>query len=120
MDGGFWNCLGGHWARMIQKRVHNLVWALILVVSALMPISHAAKAQSLAQVPGVTAQSVYVFDATANLELMASGPAERRAPASTIKIITAMVVVDNADLSAQVVVDAQDVTDPTTGESTMT
>ena len=71
----------------------------------------------MANVPDVTAQAVYVYDATANQELTSLNADVRRAPASTVKIVTAMVVVDHADLDAQVVVDAQDVTDPTSGES---
>lgn len=104
---------------MPSTRVHNLVWALFLAVSAFLPLSLPSSAQTLAKVPDVTAQAVYVYDATADQVLSASNEDERRAPASTIKIVTAMVVIDNVPLDAQVVVDAQDVTDPESGESTM-
>jgi D-alanyl-D-alanine carboxypeptidase (penicillin-binding protein 5/6) len=105
---------------MRLKRVHNLVWALFLAVSAFAPGLLHSSAQTQASLPDVTAQAVYVYDATANLELTSLDADVRRAPASTVKIVTAMVVVDHADLDAQVVVDAQDVTDPSSGESTMT
>lgn len=104
---------------MPSTRVHNLVWALFLAVSAFLPLSLPSSAQTLAKVPDVTAQAVYVYDATADQVLSASNEDERRAPASTIKIVTAMVVIDNVPLDSQVVVDAQDVTDPESGESTM-
>ena len=74
-------------------------------------------AQELAATPDISAQSSYVFDATENVELLASKSDERRAPASTVKIVTAMVVLDYANLETQIVVDQVDVV--IDGESTM-
>src|SRR4051794_41161978 len=105
---------------MRSGRVHRMMWTLLLLASTWLALANPVQAQNLAPAPDVTAKSVYVFDATANTELMAVNSDEQRAPASTVKIVTIMVVLDNIDdVNQQVVVDGQDVTDPNSGESSM-
>ena len=105
---------------MAVGRVHRIVWAIALLM-ALIPIAPAsARALEPVSAPDVTAQAAYVYDATANVELLSLNSDVARAPASTVKIVTAMVVLDNVDTTdQQVTVDAEDVTDPTSGESSM-
>ncbi len=63
--------------------------------------------------PRTSAAAVYVWDATSGQELYALNPNEQRAPASTTKIATALVVVQHADLDDEVVVVASDTVDIT-------
>src|SRR5688500_12965021 len=92
--------------------------ALLLLLAALPLSISAVSAQDLVATPAVSAQSAYAFDATSGRVLVDLNSDERRAPASTVKIVTAMVVLDHADLATEIVVLAEDVT--TEGESTMT
>ena len=62
--------------------------------------------------PSVTAASVFVQDASAGVPLMEANADERRQPSSTTKIVTAQVVVDNAELDEVVVVDGADLATP--------
>lgn len=90
------------------KRARSAVsaWLLLSLLLALVPAGVAA--QDLAATPEISAQAAYIFDSTAGVELLAENSTERRAPASTVKIVTAMVVLDHAKLDAQVVFDAVD------------
>ncbi|HRA48872.1 MAG TPA: hypothetical protein PK819_12455, partial [Thermomicrobiales bacterium] len=103
---------------MSSGRVQRMVWALLLIALVWAPDAARAEA-AMAPVPAVSAQAIYVYDATADVVLLAENEQVERAPASTVKIVTAMVVVDTVPLTDQVVVDGQDVTDLSTGESTM-
>jgi serine-type D-Ala-D-Ala carboxypeptidase (penicillin-binding protein 5/6) len=90
------------------KRARNaaMAWLLLSLILPLVPTS--VSAQDLAATPDVSAQAAYVFDSTANVELLAENSDERRAPASTVKIVTAMVVLDHAELETEVVFDEAD------------
>ena len=90
------------------KRARSAVmaWLLLSLIIPLLPAS--TSAQDLAATPDVSAQAAYVFDSTANIELLAENSDERRAPASTVKIVTAMVVLDYAELETQIVFDEAD------------
>ena len=90
----------------------------LLLLLATLPLSHLAiSAQNLVATPAVSAQSAYAFDATSGRELVNLNSDERRAPASTVKIVTAMVVLDHADLATEIVIVEDDVT--AEGESSM-
>lgn len=87
----------------------RLLLALLLHLAAL-PLStlSRASAQDLVATPQVSAQSAYVFDATSGRVLVELNSDERRPPASTVKIVTAMVVLDHADLATEIVFLAED------------
>lgn len=76
-----------------------------------------AQSSSLPAVPSVTAKAVYSIDISAGVELMSKNADAQLSPASTTKIITAIVVVNNVGLDDEVVIDAQDIYKD--GESTM-
>jgi D-alanyl-D-alanine carboxypeptidase (penicillin-binding protein 5/6) len=70
--------------------------------------------------PDVTAESVYVFDATLDTTLYEKNADERRSPASLTKVATALVVLEHvSDMSETVIIDPADVLDPNAGESMM-
>jgi serine-type D-Ala-D-Ala carboxypeptidase (penicillin-binding protein 5/6) len=54
--------------------------------------------------PQVTARSIYVFDMTSGIELYAKNPDERLQVGSIVKMATALVVMENAELDEQVVI----------------
>ena len=81
----------------------RLMLALLLLLAAFPLSLSAISAQDLVATPEVSAQSAYVFDATSGRELVNLNSGERRAPASTVKIVTAMVVLDHADLATELV-----------------
>ena len=91
---------------LIRARSAVTAWLLLSLILALFPAG--VSAQDLAATPELSAQAAYVFDATAGVELLAENSKERRAPASTVKIVTAMVVLDYAKLDTQVVFDEAD------------
>lgn len=63
---------------------------------------------------GLTAQSVYSFDATSDVLLYSQNPDERLAIGSLVKIVTALVVVETiTDLSEEVLIDESDTVDIT-------
>lgn len=82
--------------------------ALLLLLTALPFSAKAVSAQELVATPEVSAQSAYIFDATSGQELLSHNAGERRPPASTVKIVTAMVVLDHADLATELVFLAED------------
>ncbi|MDP9471116.1 MAG: serine hydrolase [Chloroflexota bacterium] len=73
----------------------------------------AAQPATVPRPPRTSAAAVYVWDATAGQVLYALNADDQRAPASTTKIATALVVVRNADLDDEVVVAAGDTVDTT-------
>lgn len=89
-----------------RARSAVMAWLLFSLIAPLGPST--TSAQELAATPNVSAQSAYVFDATENVELLAENSQERRPPASTVKIVTAMVVLDHADLATEIVFDEAD------------
>jgi D-alanyl-D-alanine carboxypeptidase (penicillin-binding protein 5/6) len=88
-----------------RRGVLALAWLLLAMA---WPSAGVAQAQQLAAPPNVSAAAAYVFDATADVELLALNSTEQRAPASTVKIVTAMVVLDYADLNTEIVFDEAD------------
>ncbi len=74
----------------------------------------------LAPPAGVTAKAVYVMDATTQTALYSLDQDERRSPASTTKLMTALVIADNTtDWQELVTADATDVLTWEDGESFM-
>lgn len=65
------------------------------------------------QPPEVSAGNVYVYDATAAVELYARNADQRVPIASTVKIATALVVMANAELDEEVTILDSDLVDPT-------
>jgi len=90
-----------------------LIWWLVVGVCFVsIPLTQEASAATAITVklPTVTAEAVYSFDATADIELVSKNADERRSPASTTKIVSAIVVVDNiGDLVQQVTIEAGDI-----------
>lgn len=79
-----------------------------------------AEFSPLAPPSDVTAQAVVMEDATAGSRLYALNPDERRSPASTTKLMTALVIANNTtDWQELVTVDASDVLTAEDGESFM-
>lgn len=72
--------------------------------------SASAAAAFTIAIPDITAAAVYSIDTTAGVELMSKNADERRSPASTTKIVSAIVVVDNIDdLDQQVTIEESDI-----------
>ena len=78
-----------------------------------------ARAQSatLPDVPTVTAKAVFSIDVSANVVLMAKNADEELPPASTTKIVTALVVVTNVNLNGPITINPADTVQD--GESAM-
>jgi D-alanyl-D-alanine carboxypeptidase len=78
----------------------------------------AATVEPLAPPADVTAQAVYVEDATAGVTLYAANSDERRPPASTTKLMTALVIANNtSDWQELVTAEEIDVRDVSDNES---
>jgi len=69
--------------------------------------------------PAIGARSAIVWDATAGVELFSKNPDEAIAPASTAKMLTALVALDLLKLDTRITVDQRDVSRPEDNESTM-
>ncbi len=96
-----------------------------LICATLVPLwlpahGSAATAAFLQPPPQVSAQAVFAIDVTAGVELYALNADERRPPASTTKIATALVVVRSvADLNEPVTIEDADVAEIAADESQM-
>ncbi len=69
--------------------------------------------------PAIGARSAIVWDATAGVELFSKNPDERVAPASTAKMLTALVALDLLQLDTRIAVDPRDISLSEYGESSM-
>lgn len=113
---------GARWTR-----VAPLLLALVLIgslplrgSSARADIPTPATIDPLAPPADVTAKAVYVMDATSETALYSLAPDERRSPASTTKLMTALVIANNTtDWQELVTADSSDVLAPEDGESFM-
>src|SRR4051812_12138547 len=95
-----------------------LVTSLFLVATFVAPPAHSARAAETPAPPDVTAKALYALDIDANVELYEKDPDAQFEPASTTKIVTALLLVRNiADLSQSVTIEAEDMN--AEGESTM-
>lgn len=108
-------------------RIFTLLLALMLVAGFALPHAFAQTDsgavpgfQPLGAPAGVTAKAVYLQDATSGATLYSLAPDERRSPASTTKLMTALVIANNTtDWQELVTVDASDVLTADDGESFM-
>jgi len=106
-------------------RVALMLLALVLIGGLSIRESQAqsgvpapAAIEPLAPPADVTAKAIYVMDATSDTALYSLAPDERRSPASTTKLMTALVIANNTtDWQELVTADASDVLDPSDGES---
>ncbi|HEY8597290.1 MAG TPA: D-alanyl-D-alanine carboxypeptidase [Thermomicrobiales bacterium] len=69
--------------------------------------------------PAIGARSAIVWDATAGVELFSKAPDERIPPASTTKMLTALIGIDVLKLDTRIAVDKRDISLPEYEESTM-
>jgi D-alanyl-D-alanine carboxypeptidase len=94
--------------------------AVLAGLAASLTSPAAARASLAVDMPTLTARAVYSIDVTAGVELYSLNANERRAPASITKLVTAMVLVNEAeDLSQQVEILEEDVARLAPGESNM-
>lgn len=108
-------------------RIFALLLALMLVAGVALPRAFAQTSsdaspgfQPLGAPAGVTAKALYVEDATSGAALYSLAADERRSPASTTKLMTALVIANNTtDWQELVTADASDVLTPDDGESFM-
>ncbi|HEY7032768.1 MAG TPA: serine hydrolase [Thermomicrobiales bacterium] len=95
---------------------------LLCLLNCPSPMVATVRASSIIAVdpPTVTAKAVYAIDVTSGVELLADHADDRRSPASTTKVASAIVVVDNvADLQQQVAIEEADVAPLAADESRM-
>lgn len=101
----------------MTKRLPITLLTFILVITSLAPAASASPGMphspgSMAlNPPDVTARSVYVFDATSGITLYSKDADEHLQVGSIVKIATALVVVNNAGLDEQVVIQESDLVD---------
>ena len=69
--------------------------------------------------PAITASSAIVWDASAGVELYSKAPDARIAPASTTKMMTAILALELIPLNTRITVDARDISKPEYDESSM-
>jgi D-alanyl-D-alanine carboxypeptidase (penicillin-binding protein 5/6) len=69
--------------------------------------------------PAISARGAIVWDATAGVELFSKAPDERIPPASTGKMMTAIIGIDLLKLDTRITIDQRDISLPEYEESTM-
>lgn len=110
-----------------MSRMAALLLALVAAAGFALPQAFAQSSTAsvttfpaLAPPSGVTAKAVYVEDATSGVALYSLDPDARRSPASTTKLMTALVIANNTtDWQELVTADASDVLTAEDGESFM-
>ncbi len=75
-------------------------------------VADLARLRSQPAAPQISARAAVVLDASAGVELYAKAPDERIAPASTAKILTALVVIEWGKLDRRVTIEGRDYGDP--------
>ncbi|PIQ86536.1 MAG: hypothetical protein COV74_04420 [Candidatus Omnitrophica bacterium CG11_big_fil_rev_8_21_14_0_20_45_26] len=83
---------------MLSHKKNLCIWLVILLALSGIPESHAAYLST------VTAESALVIDAQSGRVLFSRYPHTKRAPASTAKLLTALVILDDFDLNDVVVI----------------
>jgi serine-type D-Ala-D-Ala carboxypeptidase (penicillin-binding protein 5/6) len=78
-----------------------------------------ARLRSQPAPPQISARSAIVWDASAGQELYSKAPDERIAPASTTKMLTALLTLELVPLATQITVDERDISLPEYDESSM-
>jgi D-alanyl-D-alanine carboxypeptidase len=101
----------------LLRAIHGLLAAMLLFTVLLPSLAAAPRhapgpmdASAIAP-PDVTAKSVYVMDMTSGVELYAKNPDEHLQVGSIVKIATALVTMQHAELDEQVVIIEQDLVD---------
>src|SRR5687768_14325379 len=105
-------------SRPMPLRVIRTVFAVLIVATLCIPVASAAPGapsglsrMSAIAPPEVTAKSVYVIDMTSGVELYAKDPYAHLQAGSIVKVATALVVVNNAELDEQVLILESDLVD---------
>lgn len=96
-------------ARTHIRRLALIVAVVLSLLSGLGPGSQPALAAI--QVPDVTARGVYAFDLDTGIKLFAKNEHERMAIGSLVKVVTALVVVEHANLDDRVTITEGDLVD---------
>ena len=109
--------------RRFSSSIHRSLLALIAVVaivSSVVPSASGAPGSMGSNVsssaiasPEVTAQSVFSFDMATGITLYEKNPDERMQIGSTVKVVTALVVMEHGNPSDQVLIDESDTVDIT-------
>ncbi|HEV2106704.1 MAG TPA: serine hydrolase [Thermomicrobiales bacterium] len=100
---------------LIRGRVRLVIWLVLLMLvsgSWWEPVA-AQDEETIPAPPEITADAAFALDIDAGQPLYALNPDERLAPASTTKIATALVVVQNAELTETVTIVKDDLVDTT-------
>jgi D-alanyl-D-alanine carboxypeptidase len=99
-------------------RAIRAVLAVMIVAALCVPAAFAAPGApsgstrtSAIAPPEVTAKSVYAIDMTSGVELYAKDPFAHLQAGSIVKVVTALVVVNNAELDEQIVIKESDLVD---------
>lgn len=82
-------------------------------------IADLARLRSQPAPPAIAARSAIVWDATAGIELFSKAPDERIAPASTTKMLTALLTLELVPLNTRITIEPRDVSKPEDDESSM-
>jgi D-alanyl-D-alanine carboxypeptidase len=86
--------------------------AFVLLAAFLVTLAMPAPpAEAALQVPEVSAQGVYAYDLSTGIELFAKDEHERMSIGSTVKIVTALVTMEYANLDDQVTIIESDLVD---------
>lgn len=99
----------------VRMSVAAVSLALIVGLAGIQaPIAAAAEIPRFQPIapPPLTADAVFVVDATSDTELFAVAADEPLPPASLTKVVSALVVLDHADLDARVEIAPEDLVDP--------
>ncbi len=99
---------------LLAPRLWRWILTLGLLTTLLLSVSSPAlpaSAQNAVQAPGVSADGVYAFDLGTGIELFATNEHERMQVGSMVKVVTALVAVEYADLDQQVTIVEGDLVD---------
>jgi len=106
--------------RCLPSGISRIVLTLLMCLVFTAPVASAApggggdsgRTTAIAS-PQVTAKSIYVYDMTSGVELYTKDPYEHRQVGSVVKLATALVVINNAELDEQVKIIDNDLVDTT-------
>ncbi len=82
-------------------------------------LSDLARLRSQPAPPAISARSAIIWDATNGVELYSKAPDERIPPASTTKMLTALLALELVPLNTRITIEQRDVSKPEDDESTM-
>ena len=99
----------------IRKTMIGLACSAVLILTALFPAAREARAQETGDeitASQLYAQSAVLMDADSGRILFAKNGQEERAMASTTKIMTCILALENGDLSEEITVSAEAASQP--------